>query len=272
MNYDAIGTRENIKIIDSSVNKNIKIDVLEYQSLKGNTQIPIAQSMYYMEKLNMKAKQVVIYIENDCIKVEPGAMSYFRGNLEMVSGVTVGNALGRLFTGAVTGESAAQPEYRGTGMIVLEPSYKHFIVIELQPNEQIIVDKGMFFAAQGSVNVSAVAQRNLSSAMGGGEGLFQTSMVGPGLVVLESPVPMCEVDIIELNNDVLRVDGNFAILRSGQLNFTVEKSGKSLLGSAMSGEGLVNVYRGTGQVWLAPTIKIYNTLASKIYMGMPTTT
>ena len=39
---------------------------------------------------------------------------------------------------------------------------------------------------------------------------------------------------------------------SGSLKFTVERSGKSLIGSAASGEGLVNTYRGTGKVLLAP--------------------
>ena len=57
---------------------------------------------------------------------------------------------------------------------------------------------------------------------------------------------------VTLENDVLKVDGNFAIAWSGSLDFTVERSGKSLLGSAASGEGLVNVYRGTGKVLLAP--------------------
>ena len=46
-----------------------------------------------------------------------------------------------------------------------------------------------------------------------------------------------------------------AIAWSGSLNFTVEKSTKSLLGSAVSGEGFVNVFRGTGTVLMAPTIK-----------------
>ena len=57
---------------------------------------------------------------------------------------------------------------------------------------------------------------------------------------------------IKLENDVLKVDGNMAIAWSGSLDFTVERSGKSLIGSAASGEGLVNVYRGTGKVLLAP--------------------
>ena len=85
-----------------------------------------------------------VYVSNDMVTVEPCSMSYFRGPLEMVSGVTAGNALGRLFSGAVTGEAVAQPEYRGSGMLVLEPSFNHFLLLQLD-NEEIIVDKGMFY-------------------------------------------------------------------------------------------------------------------------------
>lgn len=268
MNYNAVGTRENIKIIDQSVNKNMKIEIMEYQKLLGGKDPYSSQMMYYMEKQNMKVRQAAIYLTNDSVKVEPGAMSYFQGKLEMVSGVTPGNLIGRMFTGAVTGEAAAQPEYRGTGMVVLEPTFKHLLTLELQPGEEIIVDKGMFFAAQGSANVSAYMQRNLSSAALGGEGIFQTSIKGPGLVILECAVPMCEIDIIDLENDTLKVDGNFAVLRTGGIDFTVERSAKTLIGSAVSGEGLVNVYRGTGQVWLAPTIKVYNSMIGSPYSAV----
>ena len=47
-----------------------------------------------------------------------------------------------------------------------------------------------------------------------------------------------------------------AIAGSSSLDFTVERSGKTLIGSAASGEGLVNVYRGTGKVLLAPVSKL----------------
>lgn len=255
----AIGTRENIKIIDLAECGGVKIEVMEYQQLLGSTSTSAAMDLYYMAKQNIRARQVAVYINNDKVTVEPGAMSYFQGALEMVSGVTAGNALGRIFSGAVTGEGVAQPEYRGSGMLVLEPSFQHFLILQLD-QEEIVVDKGMFYCAQGKVNVRPIMQRNASSALAGGEGLFQISLSGSGLVVLESPVPSCEIDIIELQNDTLRVDGNFAILRSGSLQFTVERSAKTLIGSAVSGEGLVNVYRGTGSVWLAPTIKVYNTI------------
>ena len=75
------------------------------------------------------------------------------------------------------------------------------------------------------------------------------------MLCLESPSPKEELIEIELVNDVLKVDGNMAIAWSGSLEFTVERSGKTLIGSAASGEGLVNVYRGTGRVLLAPVAK-----------------
>ena len=260
LNYNAIGTRSNVKVIDSSENKSCHIDILEYQNLNGLTNSSMAQSLFYMKEQNIKAKQIVIYLENDVIKTEPGALSYMQGNIQMVSGVNAGNLIGKMFSSKMTGENIAQPEYKGTGMIGLEPSFKHFVVIDLQSNEDIIVDKGMMYACQGSVTSKPMMQKSISSTIAGAAGLFQIYIKGPGLVVLELPVPMEEVDIIQMNNDTLKVDGNFALLRSATMNFTVERSAKSLLGSSVSGEGLVNVYRGTGQVWLAPTIKIYENL------------
>lgn len=259
MTTSATGTRENIRIIDSAQHGGTKIEIMEYGKLMGSTNTNSAINLYYMDKQNIRAKQAAVYLENDSVSLEPGAMSYFRGNIEMVSGVTAGNMLGRVFSSMTTGESVAQPEYKGTGCIVLEPSFKHFLLLDLD-NEDIIVDKGMFYCAQGSVEVKPIAQKNISSALLGGEGIFQIGLRGTGLVVLECTVPACEIDIIELNNETLKVDGNFAILRSGNIQFTVERSAKTLIGSAVSGEGLVNVYKGTGSVWLAPSIKIYDTL------------
>lgn len=74
---------------------------------------------------------------------------------------------------------------------------------------------------------------------------------------------------IELENDELKIDGNLAVCWSSNLDFTVERTTKTLVGSAVSGEGLVNVYRGTGRVLMcpvAPTDSLFtstNTMAAK---------
>ncbi len=266
MRANAVGTRENIIVIDKAEFGGMTVEVLEYQKLLGTTNINSAVDMYYMAKQNIRARQIAVYLNKDSVKIEPGAMSYFQGNLEMVSGVTARNVLGRMVSGAVTGERVAQPEYKGSGMIVLEPSFKHFIVLQME-QEHIIVDKGMFYCAQGSIEVSPVMMENVSSGLLGGEGIFQISLKGSGIAVLECAVPSSEIDVIEMENDTLKVDGNFSILRSGNIDFTVERSAKTLVGSAVSGEGLVNVYRGTGSVWLAPTLKVYDAVNQASYLG-----
>ena len=256
-NSRGIGTRNNVSVIQRIEYNGVTAEILEYQKLLGSQSPNAASTLWFMEQQNIQVRQIALYIQNDSVQIEAGAMSYFQGPLEMVSGLTVGNAVGKMFKASVTGETAAKPIYRGSGVLVLEPSFRHFIPFVLGQGEQIIVDKGMFYVASESVKVEPSMQKNLSSGLLGGEGLFQMSLTGPGLVILESSVPMCEVDIINLQNDVLRVDGNFALLRTGHIDFTVERSAKTLVGSAASGEGLVNVYRGTGQIWLAPTIKVY---------------
>lgn len=270
MGISAIGTRKNVSVIDTTEYEGMKVEVLEYNKLQGSTDTSAAMDMYFMEQQNIKARQVAIYLNNDKVKVEPGAMSYFKGNLEMVSGVTPGKLIGKMFSAAVTGESVAQPEYKGTGMVVLEPSFNHFLVLKI--DGEVIVDKGMFYCAQGGVQVKPVSVKTISSAFAGGEGIFQISLKGKGIVVLESRVPVSEIDEIHLDNETLKVDGNFAILRSGNINFTVERSAKTLIGSAVSGEGLVNVYRGIGTVWLAPTIKVYDAINKSRALGINNTT
>lgn len=254
---NAIGTRKNVEIIETFNDNGIKVDVLEYQKLLSPKNSNQAKSIWFMEQENLKIRQLAIYITNSAVQLQAGAMSYFQGPLDMISGVTVGNAIGRMFAGNVTGESMAKPIYQGSGLIVSEPSFRHFLGIMLRPNESVVVDKGMFYMASNTVKVEPYMQDNLSSAFLGKEGLFQIMLTGPGLAICECEVCKDEIDVIDLNNDVLRVDGNFAILRTAGIKFTVEKSAKTLLGSAVSGEGLVNVFRGTGQVWLAPTIKVY---------------
>ena len=184
-------------------------------------------------------------------------MQWMAGNVNATTGIKgVGDLFGKAVRGKVTGESAIKPEYTGDGTMVLEPTYRHIILLDLADwNGSIVLDDGLFLACDSNLKHKAVMRSNLSSAVAGGEGLFNLGINGSGVLCLESPCPREELVEITLDNDVLKIDGNMAIAWSGSLNFTVERSGKSLIGSAASGEGLVNVYRGTGKVLLAPVAK-----------------
>ena len=216
-----------------------------------------AMLAYYCNEMNVRKRQVICDVSKSNITTQAGAMQWTVGDVNATTGVKgVGDFFGKALRGSVTGESAIKPEYTGNGTLVLEPTYKHILLVNVADwNGSIVLDDGMFLACESNLKHKAVMRSNLSSAALGNEGLFNLGIQGNGILCLESLCPKEELVEITLNNDVLKVDGNMAIAWSGSLDFTVERSGKSLIGSAASGEGLVNVYRGTGKVLLAPVTK-----------------
>lgn len=85
------------------------------------------------------------------------------------------------------------------------------------------------------------------------ESAIKPEYTGTGTLVLELTFKhILLIDVGDWNQSIIIEDGNMAVAWSGSLNFTVGRSGKTLMGSAASGEGLVNVYRGTGKVLMAP--------------------
>ena len=199
-----------------------------------------AQTAFFCSEMNVKKRQLLCDLSEGNVTIQAGAMQWMLGNVNATTGIK-------------SGESIVKPEYTGDGLLMLEPTYKHLILIDLKDwNQSIVLDDGLFLACSSELKQKTVARSNLSSAVAGGEGLFNLGLEGDGIVCLEADCPKEELIEINLENDVLKVDGNFAIAWSGSLSFTVERSGKTLIGSAASGEGLVNVYRGTGKVLLAP--------------------
>lgn len=215
-----------------------------------------AQTAYFCNAMNVRKRQVICDTSKANVTVQAGAMQWMVGNVHATTGLKgVGDLFGKAVRGKVTGESAIKPEYTGEGILVLEPTYKHLLLLDLEDwNGSIVLDDGLFLACDSSLKHKAVMRSNLSSAVAGNEGLFNLGIVGNGVVCLESPCPKEELVEISLQDDVLKIDGNMAIAWSRSLDFTVERSGKTLIGSAASGEGLVNVYRGTGKVLLAPVL------------------
>ena len=211
---------------------------------------------YFMSKMNVRRRQVVIDIDRDhSAVIQAGAMQWMGGNVQATSGVKgIGDLFGKAIKGAVTKETAVKPEYVGEGTLVLEPTYKYIILqdVSMWGANGMTIEDGMFLACDSKVKRNVVARKNLSSAVFGGDGLFNLSLHGNGVVALESNVPEEELIVIELENDELKIDGNLAVCWSSNLDFTVERTTKTLVGSAVSGEGLVNVYRGTGRVLMSP--------------------
>ncbi len=229
--------------------------VIEYQrdlSVSAET----AAAAYFAQKMNVRRRQVLCDLSKAQITVQAGAMQWMLGNVSATTGIKgVGDLFGKAMRGKVTGESAIKPEYTGNGLLMLEPTYKYILLEDMGNwNGSMVLEDGLFLACDSNLKHKAVMRSNLSSAVAGNEGLFNLGLTGQGVVCLESPCPREELIEFVLQDDVLKIDGNMAIAWSGSLEFTVERSAKSLIGSAASGEGLVNVYRGTGKVLMAPVL------------------
>ena len=233
--------------------------VLEYQRDLSVTP-GSAATAFYSAQMNVRKRQLICDLSKAEVTIQAGAMQWMLGNVNATTGIKgVGDFLGKAVRGKATGESAIKPEYTGDGLLVLEPTYRHLILMDAaQWGGSVVLDDGLFLACESTLQHKAVMRSNFSSAVAGGEGLFNLSLNGSGIFCIESDCPKEELIEITLQNDVLKIDGNYAVAWSNSLNFTVERSGKSLIGSAASGEGLVNVYRGTGKVLMMPTAKMPN--------------
>lgn len=255
---------DNVRVLDAKTNADgsVKVEVLEFENLGGFQHPAMASNLYYARHNGVRLHQVKVTLNEGSFTVEQGALQYLRGRIALAN--TVGGMTGmaqRFLSSALTKESVFRPTYTGTGEIYLEPSFGHYAIIPMA-NQRVVLDKGIYFAGDASLKVASAAQKNVSSALFGGEGLFQTEVAGAGLLVIQCPVPLNEVHVIELQNDRLQVDGTFAFARIGDVSFSVERSAKSIVGSMTSGDGLLQTFEGTGQVWLAPTLPVYEKLLS----------
>lgn len=236
-----------------------RFSLLEYErdmSITPDT----ASTAFFSSQMNVRKKQVIAKLNNDGgVIVQAGAMQLMVGQLQAATNIKGAGDFMKKFIGSkVTGETTVKPRYEGTGLLVLEPTYRYILFENLANwNGSVVIEDGMFLACDDSMDMKVTARSTLSSAVLGNEGLFNTALVGEGVAVLESPVPAEELITVDLDKDVIRIDGSMAIAWSSSLEFTVERTTKTLIGSAASGEGLVNVYRGTGRVLVAPVAQNY---------------
>lgn len=257
----------NIKNLENNERKYVSslgnFHVLEYQS-DASVAPENARNEYFMSKMGVRRRQIVIELNGkESAIIQAGSMQWMASHVKATTGIKgVGDFVGKMVKGAITKETAVKPEYVGNGILVLEPTYKYLILVDVGSwgEKGMTIEDGIFYACSGTVKNKLTARKTISSTVLGKEGFFNLSLVGEGVAALESNVPYEELIEVELDNDELKIDGNLAVCWSSGLEFTVERSTKTLVGSAVSGEGLVNVYRGTGKVLMspvAPTASLY---------------
>ena len=251
-----------MKVIARAECDDAMIEVMQYSVLKGSSDTRTAETLFFASQVGMRLKTVRIKLKNSKIRAEPGALYFMQGDLEIKTS-TGGGILKGLARKMASSETFCVNEIHGTGTIYLEPTFGHFFLHRiLEDAPGVVCEKGMFYAGTANLDVGTAVQKNISSALMGGEGWFQTSIKGTGIAVLFSPVPAEEVKKIDLDGDKLSVDGNFSLMRTDGIEFKAEKSSKSWLASSDSGEGTLQTFSGTGSVWVAPTQGVYEKMTT----------
>lgn len=257
---------EKLKLIDHARCGDILLEVFEYESLSGSSDPSIAQELYYAQQTGIRLRKVkaTLYSDRTTLITESGALHYSKGNIVVDNKIGgVSGAIEKFFNKKLNNEKFFRPSYRGVGEVHLEPSFNHFYLFVLE-DDALIVDRGMFYASAGDLSVSFAPVDSVSSALLGNEGLIQTVIKGTGVVAVEIPVPFSELVAVELNDETLKVDGDFALMRHGDVKASVSLGNKGLFKSWTSGEKLVETFKGTGTVFLAPTNDVYRDLSDRL--------
>ena len=118
---------DDVKIIDEMG----AFRVIEYQRDLSVTPSS-AITAYYSAQMNVKKRQLACNLAMAPVTIQAGAMQWMLGNVNATTGIKgVGDLLGKAVRGKVSGESAIKPEYTGDGLLVLEPTYKYLILMNV---------------------------------------------------------------------------------------------------------------------------------------------
>ncbi|MFM7563935.1 MAG: AIM24 family protein [Planctomycetota bacterium] len=193
---------------------------------------------------------VEIHLEHEMVRCESGALNFLRGQIAVHSQLIP--SVGSLVSSLVASESVYRPTYAGSGVITLASSLGGFHVLELK-GESWILEKGSYWASEGSVELQFFRERLLTS-LWAGEGLvyLQTRAFGRGKLVVCTKGPIEEMELAE--GEQLVVEGNCVIGRTQSVKFQMRRPTKNFWGRFTSGESVVRTYRGPGKVLLNPTM------------------
>lgn len=208
-------------------------------------------------------RQIKITLNGGAVALEPGALQYSVGQMQIEVQKNDASAgfFKRQLQSKMTGESAYSTTFRGNGIVWTELTTKHFIIAEMDgPGDSLILDDKAFYACEGSIALKTHVNNNTSGIIAGlasGNGLMQPKLEGAGVFVVESPVPVDEIEAVELTgNEELIVDGDLILMYSATIQVQLRPLVSGLRNAWRSGEGAVFVMRGRGTVWLLPTSRV----------------
>ena len=181
---------------------------------------------------------------------EGGAMSWMSPNMKMDT--TSGGGLGKMFGRMFSGDSLFLNRYTaqgGPGQIAFASSFPGSIrAIEIQPGQDVIVQKSSFLAAQEGVDLSVFFQKRFGSGLFGGEGFIMQKLSGRGTAFVEIDGYAVEYNLTATQSII--VDTGYLAMMDATCSMDVVTV-PGVKNALFGGEGIFNtVVRGPGKIIL----------------------
>ena len=192
-------------------------------------------------------RQVAISLTEETVRARRGALSNMCGDIELVPRLP---GLRDLYRWVFTSESRIRPYYTGTGTILLQPSLTGYHIFNVVEGERWILETGIYWASEGSVQLG-FAREPLLASLWAGDGFlnWKTTMEGAGRAALNAPGP---VEEIEIEDAELKVQGRLVLGRTDGLKFSSRRSAR-FPRNLIAGQRRLRVFSGTGKILVSWT-------------------
>ena len=225
--------------------------------IEHNMQFPIAK---------------LIMGQGEMARIERGCMIYHTQGVELntklnASGAGLGKFVKAVARSAVSGESVFITEVVSQvpgGEIAIAPSCPGTIMLLDVGNNQYRLNDSAFLAMDATLNYTMERQSLGKAVFGGQGGLFVMTTDGFGRMLINAFGSVMEINLNNANG--FTIDNSHVVAWDRNLNYQLQMQ-SGVFGSIGTGEGIVNVFSGTGKV-LIQTLNI-ETFAKRIIPFLP---
>lgn len=211
--------------------------------------------MTYRIDSKMQFPLVEIFLEaGQSAYIQRGSMVFHTPSVTLSTQLNAkGNGLGKLFRAVgrsmTSGESAFITQALSNadgGRLAIAPSMPGQIIALELGSKQYRLNDGAFLALDGSTQYTMERQSLGRAFFGGQGGLYVMSTQGQGTLLVNS---FGSIQKIELNQQEITIDNAHVVVWSKDLDYQIHLE-NGFLQSIGNGEGIVNTFRGTGEVYV----------------------
>lgn len=206
--------------------------------------------------------------------IQRGSMVYHTPSVTLNTKLNAkGSGLGKLVKAVgrsmASGESVFITEAVSSaddGKLAIAPSMPGQVIALELGNNQYRLNDGAFLAMDGSAHYTLERQSIGRALFGGQGGFFVMTTQGEGILLANA---FGSIKKIQLNNDELTIDNAHVVAWSTTLDYNIHLE-NGWVQSLGTGEGVVNTFRGTGEVYIQ-SLNL-QTFAGQLGIGLSSST